>query len=493
VVPVGLSITSTPISVRRARSSSARAKSRAVRASRYEGVDLGGVVVGRGRVVAVGGADDAEEGVDAVEELAGVGEGGRERAGSAGGQHGVDATPGGGQRLGRVQVVGHRRERLVVGGREDGAESLHFGVHRRQQRGVERSLHRLVGLAEAGDVLRGGVERVAGEVERLGVVPRHERIAECQRVERGAPVGPAAVLGAGGELADGEEVAEPLAHLLPLDQQEPGVDPAPREGFAGEALALGDLALVVREAQVLAAAVEVDGVAEVVLRHHGALQVPAREAPAVGAVPLHEVARVLLPEREVAGVALPLVAYHLALRLRQPLGVGVAREAAVAGEGGDVEVDTVGGLVGVALLDERLDGEDLVADVLGGAGAHVGLAEVEGAPVELQRLRVVPREVPDVGEPLALLARERLRHAVLAPGVGHVVLRQVPHVGDVGDVADAPAQRLGRADDEVGRQERAEVADVGVRVDRRPARVEREERAPLGVARRRYDGLDTAR
>ena len=65
----------------------------------------------------------------------------------------------------------------------------------------------------------------------------------------------------------------------PSTLEEAGVDPDARERLAGEALGLRDLALVVREDEVLAARVQVDRLAEVLLRHHRALDVPAGEAP----------------------------------------------------------------------------------------------------------------------------------------------------------------------------------------------------------------------
>ena len=62
--------------------------------------------------------------------------------------------------------------------------------------------------------------------------------------------------------ADLERVAERLAHLLALDRHPGVVEPVAREAEAG-GVRLGLLVLVVREAQVDAAAVDVEGVAEV--------------------------------------------------------------------------------------------------------------------------------------------------------------------------------------------------------------------------------------
>ena len=52
-------------------------------------------------------------------------------------------------------------------------------------------------------------------------------------------------------------------------------------------------------------------------------------------------------------------------------------------------------------------------------------------PVVLQRLGVVPREVPDVGKGLTLLGREGFCHFVLARAIGHVVFGQVADISDV--------------------------------------------------------------
>ena len=64
------------------------------------------------------------------------------------------------------------------------------------------------------------------------------------------------------EVAEGVEVALGLGHLLAFDEQEADMHPMAGEGLAGGAFGLGDLVLVMREHQVFAAGVEVEGVAE---------------------------------------------------------------------------------------------------------------------------------------------------------------------------------------------------------------------------------------
>src|SRR5690348_16699238 len=78
------------------------------------------------------------------------------------------------------------------------------------------------------------------------------------------------------QLADHDQVLERLAHLLAANSQHAHVHPGADKRFAsGEALYLGDLRLMVRENQVAAATVNVDGNAEQAMRHRSAFDVPA--------------------------------------------------------------------------------------------------------------------------------------------------------------------------------------------------------------------------
>src|SRR5664280_1269112 len=81
------------------------------------------------------------------------------------------------------------------------------------------------------------------------------------------------------QLVDGHEVAEALAHLLAFDLQEAVVHPVIRHHAGMEGAArLRDLVLVMRKHQIDAAAVDVEGLAEMLPGHGRALDVPARPA-----------------------------------------------------------------------------------------------------------------------------------------------------------------------------------------------------------------------
>ena len=99
-------------------------------------------------------------------------------------------------------------------------------------------------------------------------------------------------------------VAERLRHLLAL-----GIDDeAVVHPVVGELLAerhrLGPLVLVVREAQILPAAVQIESLAQQVEAHHHALAVPARTALAPRRRPRRLAGLGELPQHEVGGMAL---------------------------------------------------------------------------------------------------------------------------------------------------------------------------------------------
>src|SRR3989442_4635218 len=77
------------------------------------------------------------------------------------------------------------------------------------------------------------------------------------------------------QLADEQRVDERLGHLLGAQIHEPVVDPVVRERLSGRRLQLCDLALVVREDQILAPTMHVERRAEIFHRHGRALDVPA--------------------------------------------------------------------------------------------------------------------------------------------------------------------------------------------------------------------------
>src|SRR5262249_44246314 len=189
------------------------------------------------------------------------------------------------------------------------------------------------------------------------------------------------------------------------------------EGLAGVRLRLGQLVLVVRELQVEAAAVDVEGLAQELHAHGRALDVPARPAGAPGAVPGRLARLGPLPQGEVAGVALPVADLDAGAGL-QLLRVPVA-QFAVVGVLRDVEVDVAAGRVGEALVVQPGHDLDHLGDVLGRPGHVVDAGDVEPSQAVEVIVRHAPGQLRDGGAQL--------------PGP-HDQL--VVHVGDVDDEGD---------------------------------------------------------
>src|SRR5439155_5008614 len=127
-------------------------------------------------------------------------------------------------------------------------------------------------------------------------------------------------------------------HLLAFNKQELGVNPEMDERLAGCAFRLRYLVFVVREDQINASAVDVEGLPEILHRHGRAFEVPAGTTLAKRGRPTRLAFFFgRLPQNKVASVSLVVLvdvdsgARDISFKLQ-------ARELAVAGERRDAEV-----------------------------------------------------------------------------------------------------------------------------------------------------------
>src|SRR5437867_10984439 len=118
------------------------------------------------------------------------------------------------------------------------------------------------------------------------------------------------------DLADREKVPQRLGHLLLVDLHESVVDPVPGKLLARRRAGLGNLVLVVREDEVLAAPVDVERVAQVLDRHGGTFDVPARASWPPRTRPGRITRLGGLPQRKVHRVALTLIHFDAATGLQ---------------------------------------------------------------------------------------------------------------------------------------------------------------------------------
>ena len=255
------------------------------------------------------------------------------------------------------------------------------------------------------------------------------------------------------EVAEGEEVALGFGHLAAFDEQEADVHPVPGEEGARGGFGLGDLVFVMREHEVFAAGVEVEGVAEEAGGHGGALDVPAGAAGAEGGVPGVFAGAVGggfdgLPEGEVAGGILFVVDVD-ARAVFHTVEVALG-ELAVGGKALDAEVPgAVFGLVGdVVVAKARLMSET----ISGMCSVARGMTSGRSTP------RASMSSKKAVSNLWVYSRSER-------PNSGGVADDLVVDVGDVHDVTDGDAGEFERSAEDVDVEEGAEVADVAVVVD----------------------------
>ena len=201
------------------------------------------------------------------------------------------------------------------------------------------------------------------------------------------------------DVPDGEEVAEGFRHLLAVDPDKAVMDPVPGQGLAGRPLRLGDLVLVVGKDQVLSAPVDVEGVPQVALAHHGTLQMPAGSAVPPGALPPGFPFLARLPEGKIEGIAFLVV--HVDAGAGQHVVEVPAGELAVPGELFHRIVDIAIHRIGQPLFDQRGHQADHPVDMLRRPGGHRRPGDAE----RLHVLIVLP-DVPlgDLGNPFLLPA-----------------------------------------------------------------------------------------
>ena len=152
------------------------------------------------------------------------------------------------------------------------------------------------------------------------------------------------------------------------------------ERLAGEALALGYLILMVREDKILAAAVNINGVAEIAPVHRGALDMPAGSALAPRGIPCGLAGFRGFPDGEIHRLALDLADHYTRARLK--ILKRLMRELAVILELLGAEINVALRLIGVALFDKGRDYLNDGVDILGSLRIYRCVADIESVGVD---------------------------------------------------------------------------------------------------------------
>ena len=205
---------------------------------------------------------------------------------------------------------------------------------------------------------------------------------------------------------NGEKITQRLGHFLIIDAHEAVVYPQVGEGAATGAATLGNLIFMVREAQVLATAVDIEIRAQAMRGHGRAFDMPAGSTPTPGRIPGRLVGLCRFPQHEVHRVGLGFL--HIHPDADPQLVNMLAGQLAVVRELTDVvEHITVLSPVSIAVLEQAGDHGDNLLDVVGGSGFMVRRQHVQCAKIFvhgldkarrqlLERLAVVPGAVDDL-------------------------------------------------------------------------------------------------
>ena len=189
---------------------------------------------------------------------------------------------------------------------------------------------------------------------------------------------------------------------------------------------------------------------------------PARRAPAPGAVPFHLprlAGRRRAPDREINRVAL---AGHRVDPAFARIGVR-ARQPPIVGDGCGIEIKPAVELIAVPGLD-RFRPVDHRLDIVGGAGMR-GLANVQPRQIGFEVRLIEFGNVPG----RFALCRGHSLHLVLAR-IG--VAGQMADIGDVDDMGELVTLASEDAPQRVGKDIGAHIADMLIIIDRRAAAID---------------------
>ena len=284
------------------------------------------------------------------------------------------------------------------------------------------------------------VEQIRAEVQLRAVVGRQQ--CKAQHL--------AGILSQ--QVLDHTEIAQGFGHLLAIDIHIAVVHPVTHEVLAVGAAALCPLVFVVRKSQVAAAAVNIDGVTQVLLDHGRALEVPAGTATAPGAIPTGLFIAGRLPQHEVARVF--FIGRHFDPRAGQHVVQRALRQLAVIGHGLHCKQHVPFRRVGVALLDQPFDHGDHFRQVLGGIGNDI-------------RLEIVERgHILGIG-----LGKARRQDADLLAVIPRGLHDLVVDIGDIARIDHVAEVFLQQAIERIEHDDRAGVADMHAVIDGGPTDV----------------------
>ena len=264
---------------------------------------------------------------------------------------------------------------------------------------------------------------------------------------------------------DGQKFTLGLGHFAALGIEMVDMEPVIAPFMAQICLGLGDLVGVVGEGVVDAAAVDVHVLTQMLHADAGALDMPAGIAGAPGRIPLKGLVLKFglgEPEDKVVFVAFVGVLLHALADAHLQIILVVVVEHIVFFQLGGVEIDIAPGQIRKALVQQGRNHVDILVNAVCCRLNHIRRLDVQLLAVGKKGVGIIFCNLHDA----LMLPLCALEHLILA-GVG--IGSQVAHVGDIHDALDVVAQVAQALFQHVLHDIAAQVADMGVVVDRRAA------------------------
>ena len=233
--------------------------------------------------------------------------------------------------------------------------------------------------------------------------------------------------------------------------------PDPGEIAAGiGAAALRDLVFMVREHQVVAAAVDIETVAQQFAGHGGAFDMPAGATAPPRAVPAGLIGGGGLPQHEIHRIA--FIGRDLDPGTRDHVIDGAARQPPIGGVAFDGKQHMALGGIGMTARDQGFDHRDHGGDVIGRAGHGVRLQRADGGHVIEIPLGRLAGDLGDIAARFLCPRDDLIVH-----------IGEVAHIGHGIGAIDVAQQAIERVEHHHG----AGIAQMRAVINGRPADIHR--------------------
>ena len=269
------------------------------------------------------------------------------------------------------------------------------------------------------------------------------------------------------ELFEGNEVVIRLTHLLSGNGDHIVMHPIVHRLMSLCCHALGNFTLMVREHQIESAAMNIEFLAEIFLSHSGAFEMPPREALAPWGRPMHDMLRrSLLPESEIERIALLLLTVEGAGIVLHLLNISSRKLpiVMVAVIFLHVEINRSAAFISISGLKNLLHIFNLLDDMTRSMGLDARGKHIKGFHILMVAVEVELHHF----HRFELFETRFLGNLILA---GIRIMFEMPHVGDISDIAHLESEMKQIAIEDIEGDGRTCMTQMSVSIDSRATHI----------------------